>query len=330
MRNINWGIISAGIIAKKMANAISHVPNTNVIGVASKSLEKAKKFAQENNIKNHFSYNEIVNCKDIDVIYVASTHNFHFENAKLALEHGKHVVIEKAFTVNAEQASQLVNIARQKNLFLMEAIWTRFLPSINLLKNQIKSSQIGDVKEIDVSFGQFVPPKFEKRLKSPDLAGGTTLDMGIYPISFVCYLLDELPIEVKSMTYFSDSGVDEISNYMFRFPSGCFANIKTSYNLMMRNEAIIYGDKGYIEFPNFQSGKQFTLSRHGGTNNVKEVIEFTERNNENGFVYQVEEVVKYLQENKLESSIISLNESVAIMKIMDKMRKDWGFKYPFE
>ncbi|ASG68436.1 hypothetical protein fh0823_14500 [Francisella halioticida] len=141
----------------------------------------------------------------------------------------------------------------------MEAIWTRFLPSINLIKNKIQKGEIGNVKEIDISFGNFVATEYEKRLKDPNLAGGVTLDMGIYPISFICYILGELPKEIKSMVHFSDLGVDEVANYMFRFKSGCFANIKTSYNLIMKNGAIIYGDKGYIEFPNFQSGEKFTL-----------------------------------------------------------------------
>jgi len=170
----------------------------------------------------------------------------------------------------------------------------------------------------------------KKRLKDPKLAGGVTLDMGIYPISLVCYLLDELPTDIKSMTRFSELGVDEISNYMFRFPSGCLTNICASYNLKMNNEALIYGTEGYIQFPQFQTGERFTIFKHNGTNDIKDTIDIYEHNHSNGFIYQVEEVVRCINEGKMESEIIPLKETIGIMEVMDKMREEWGFKYTFE
>jgi len=329
-KKLNWGIIGAGIIAYKLADALKLNPNSQLFAVASKTPSRAKIFAEKNSVENAYSYEEIVNSKEIDIIYVATTHNFHFDNAKLALEHGKHVLMEKPFTVNAKEAKELVNIARGNKLFLMEAIWTRFLPSVKLLKNKITNHEIGDVKQIEISFGWFVSTQYEKRLKDPKLAGGVTLDMGIYPISLVCYLLEELPIHIKSMTRFSDLGVDEISNYMFRFPSGCLTNICTSYNLRMKNEALIYGTEGFIQFPQFQTGERFTINKHHRTNDIEDKIEVFEKNHNNGFIYQVEEVVSCISEGKLESKIIPLNETVGIMEVMDKMREEWGFKYPFE
>jgi len=322
--------MGAGIIATKMADALKINPDCQLYAVASKTLSKAKKFADEKDVEKALSYQEIVNDEEIDIIYVATTHNFHYKNARLALEHGKHVLVEKAFTVNAKEAKELVDLARKKNLFLMEAMWTRFLPSLKKLKNLIQTHEIGEVKSLNISFGGFVGPEYEKRLTEPDLAGGVTLDMGIYPISVVCFLLGELPKEIKSMTRFSDLGVDEISNYMFRFPSGCFANISTSYNLKMRNQAEIYGSKGYIEFPEFHKGDRFTIFKHDGTNEIKDVKKVVENNHENGFIYQVEEVVNCLRDGKLVSNIMPLNETISIMEIMDKMRDEWGFKYPFE
>ena len=313
-----------------MANALRITPNNQLYAVASKTPSKAKIFADKNSIENVYSYEEIVNNGEIDIIYVATTHNFHFDNAKLALEHGKHVLIEKPFTINAKQAQELVRIAREKNLFLMEAIWTRFLPSIKMLKKKITNHEIGDVKQINISFGNFVSPKYEKRLTDPALAGGVTLDMGIYPISFVCYMLGELPSEVKSMTRFSDLGVDEISDYLFKFPSGCMSTINTSYKLLMNNTAIIYGSKGYIEYPDFQEGEKFQIHSHGRQNNIIKVKEIVEKNSDNGFIYEVEEVVKCIQTGKTESSIIPIQETIDIMKVMDGMREEWGLKYPFE
>jgi len=171
---------------------------------------------------------------------------------------------------------------------------------------------------------------FEKRLIDPALAGGVTLDMGIYPISFVCYMMGGIPSEVKSMTRFSDLGVDEISDYMFKFPSGCMATINTSYNLGMKRTAYIYGSKGYIEFPEFQFGEKFFVNIHNGTNEIESTKEIIEKNHTNGFIYQVEEVVKCIGEGKTESSVIPVQESIDIMKLMDGMRKEWGLRYPFE
>ncbi len=327
---LTWGIIGAGIIAEKMADALHQNPGSKLLAVASKTLTRAENFAEKNKVPKACSYDEIVNNNDIDIIYVATTHNFHFKNAKLALEHGKHVLIEKAFTVNAQEALSLAELASDKNLFLMEAIWVRFLPSYKLLKKMLMDGIIGDIKQINVSFGNFVPPMYEKRLTDPALAGGVTLDMGIYPISFVCYMLGELPTDVKSMTRFSDLGVDEISDYLFKFPSGSMSTISTSHKLLMKNTAMIYGTKGYIEYPDFQEGDKFFLHNHNGTNEIKSIEEIVEKNHKNGFIYQVEEVVRCISDGKTESSIIPVQETVDIMKLMDGMRTDWGFKYPFE
>lgn len=329
-KKINWGIIGAGIIANKMADALNINSDSQLYAVASKSPEKANAFAKKYNIENAFSYNEIVNCKDVDIIYIATTHNFHFENAKLALENGKHVLIEKPFTVNAKEARELINIAKKNNLFLMEAIWSRFLPSIKLLKKKIADGEIGEVKQCNFSFGWFAGSEYINRLTDPALAGGATLDLGIYPISIVCYLLGELPVDIKSMTRFSNLGVDEISNYLFRFPSGCFASISASYNLKMRNYAEIYGTKGSIEFPEFSVGEHFSIYKHDGTNDIKQTEKIVVESNSNGFIYQVEEVVRCINEGKLESDIIPLKETIAIMEVMDKMRNEWEFVYPFE
>lgn len=329
-QKLNWGIIGAGLIAHKMADALKINPDSHLLAIASKTPEKAKEFARSQGVELACNYAEIVSQPEIDVIYVATTHNFHFENAKLALEHGKHVLVEKAFTVNAQEARELVQLARDKNLFLMEAMWVRFLPSQKTLKKKIQAQSIGQVKMIDAVFGNFVGPAFDKRLKDPDLAGGVTLDMGIYPISIVCNFLGELPVEVKSMTHFSDRGVDELSNYMFRFPSGCLVNISTGYNLNLGNKMTLYGTEGILEFPDFLKGEQFSISHHGGGNETQAPVTITEKNHTNGFVYQVEEVVSCIHAGELESKSMSLNDTIAIMDVMDQMRNEWGLKYPFE
>jgi dihydrodiol dehydrogenase / D-xylose 1-dehydrogenase (NADP) len=329
-QNLKWGIMGPGLVARTLADALKIHPDCQLQAVASKTISKAESFAKKYGAEHALSYQELAENEEIDIIYVATTHNFHYENAKLALEHGKHVVIEKPFTVNANEAKELVQIAKRNNLFLMEAIWVRFLPSLKLLKARLQDGTIGEPKLFDISVGGFVGAEYRERLTNPALAGGATLDLGIYPISFVCFMLGEIPSEIKSMTRFSESGVDEISCYQFRFPSGCFATIKVSYNLKMKNDSYIYGSKGQIKFPDSLSGESFTISKHDGTNEISETMEIEEKNSDNGFIYQVEEVVHCLQEGKMESEIIPLSESIAIMEVMDKMRAEWGFKYPFE
>jgi predicted dehydrogenase len=327
---LRWGIIGAGIIAEKMAGALQLNPDSKLYAIASKTPEKARQFAHNHDVEKAYSYQELVADPKVDIVYIATTHNFHFENACLALKAGKHCLIEKPITVNARQAKILQEMASRKKLFLMEAMWSRFLPSLVHLKNQLNSGIIGKVRCLSFSFGGFTPPKYAKRLRDPELAGGVTLDMGIYPISIACYLLGELPAEIKSMTEMSKTGVDELSSYLFRFPSGCFATITTSFNLLMRNEALLYGMDGYISFPDFHVGTKFTVQKHNGERKVQTEKEIQTAQVENGFVYQVEEVTRCIRAGMYESTVMPVSESITIMEIMDKMRADWGFQYPFE
>ncbi len=332
MKQIHWGILGAGIIAKKMADAIAILEHNQVIAIASKSMDRAEKFAKAHQIQTACSYQELAVHPAIDIVYIATTHNFHFENAKLMLLHNKSVVIEKPFTVNAKEAKELVDLARTKKLFLMEAIWTRFLPSMQWLRTKIQSQDIGILRAIHISFGTFVPPKYEKRLTDPTLAGGVTLDMGIYPITLACFVTGELPKTITSAAVFSTTGVDEIANYIFQFPSECVASITTSYQLKMKNDAIFYGTKGYITVPSFpfQTGQQFSISHHNGTNDIITTEEVNIENHSNGFIYQAEAVAQCIREGHLESTIMPLEETIGIMQTMDTMREQWGFKYPFE
>lgn len=327
---IRWGILGAGNIAYKFADAVARDPDSILVSVASNTPGKAAAFAESVGISPDDSYQSLVRRDDIDVVYVATTHNFHTDNAMLALNHGKSVLIEKPFTVNARQARSLVNLARDKGLFLMEAIWTRFLPTMIELRKRLQKKAIGEVRHMNLTFGGFAPEKYRPRLVDPALAGGVTLDMGIYPISFVCYLAGELPVQVQSLCQFSDTGVDERATYQFRFANGMTASIATSYALKMKQEAVLYGSTGYIEYPDFQSGNAFSIHHHGGTNEVDHSVAVELDQADNGFVYQVAEVVRCLRAGERESPVISHRETVAIMALMDDMRQQWGLRYPFE
>ncbi len=329
-RKIRWGIIGPGIVAHKMARAIQMDPDSELLSVASRTPAKAVDFANAYGIGAAESYEELARDPDIDIIYIATTHNFHHENAMLALDHGKNLLVEKAFCVNAGQAREMVALARKNGCFLMEAIWTRFFPAIRQLQDVLGSGRIGELMHLSLTFGGFVPDHFRTRLMTPELAGGVTLDKGIYSISFICQVLGEIPDEIKSMARFGLSGVDELATYQFRFPSGRTAIVSTSCSLLMKSEAMLYGTLGYIDFPQFKEGREFTLSIHNGTNQISETQRFVSEHHPNGFIYEIAEVVRCLRSGKLESETIPLDETVAIIEVMDRIRAEWGFKYPFE
>lgn len=328
--NLRWGIIGAGLIAHKLADAVNLDPDSTLVAVASKSAERAQAFAEQYGIEGTADYAALVSRADIDVIYIATTHNFHYENALLALQHKKHLLVEKPFTVNAAQAQELIALAARNGCFMMEAIWVRFLPSMIRLKQILQSGTIGEIKLFNISFGGIAQAQYLPRLTDPELAGGVTLDMGIYPLTFVNFLLDDLPSASKSFCRFASTGVDELAAYQLQYESGCIASINTSFNLFTRMEAMIYGSLGYIEFPHFQQGTTFTVHIHNGTRTIESSDTITEENHGNGFIYQVAEVVRQIRAGKLESNIIPLKETLATMQLMDSLRAEWGFRYPFE
>jgi predicted dehydrogenase len=329
-KKIGWGIIGAGLIAHKLADAVLFDPDSELVAVASKSPERAQQFAVQYGIAAMDSYEDLVQRDDVDVVYIATTHNFHYENALLALRHKKHLLVEKPFTVNALQAAELIGLARSNGCFMMEAIWVRFLPSMMRLKQILDSGAIGEIRLFNITFGGIAQPQYLPRLTDPKLAGGVTLDMGIYPITFVNYLLGARPEVSKSLCRFSKTGVDELATYQFQYASGCIACVNTSFNLYTPMEAMIYGSMGYIQFPHFQFGTTFHLHIHNGTRTIERSETITEENHGNGFIYQVAEVVRRVRAGELESPIITWQETLETMQLMDNLRAEWGFVYPFE
>ncbi|MFN2424537.1 MAG: Gfo/Idh/MocA family protein, partial [Cryomorphaceae bacterium] len=180
------------------------------------------------------------------------------------------------------------------------------------------------------SFGNAAPARYRNRLESPELAGGVTLDMGVYPISTACYLMDSLPEKVQSMAHICETGVDDTANYLLRFPGGRFASLSASFNLKMDNVAHIYGSKGSITMPDFHQGDHFEISLYGEDNQIASTETVRPEQNPNGFVHEVEEVRDCIAAGLTESKLMPIDETIGIMEIMDAMRAEWGLKYPFE
>ncbi|MDO3384591.1 Gfo/Idh/MocA family oxidoreductase [Gilvimarinus sp. SDUM040013] len=325
---IRWGIIGAGIIAHQMSDAISASEGNELVAVASRTAPKARDFAGKYGISAE-TYESLIARADIDVIYIATTHNFHCENALQALAGNKNLVIEKPFTVNADQAEQIARAARERNLFVMEAIWTRFLPSMQALREQVAEGVLGKVKVAHVTFGGISADQYRGRLYDPALAGGVTLDMGIYPISMLCCVLGELPTAVTGRCLFSDTGIDETASYQLTFASGCIATVNTSINMMLGQTMTLYGDEGRVNYPDFQGKGEYTLTQLDGRETTEEGV-FGADNADNGFIHQVEEAARCLRAGLSESPIIPLGESVAIMKVLDDLRHQFPLRYDFE
>ena len=325
---LRWGIMGAGNIAHKMAEAIGLEAGCELVAVASKTPSKAEAFARQYDLAAE-TYQSLLERADVDIIYVATTHNFHADNALMALAHGKHLVVEKPFTVNGAQARQLQQAAKNNRCFLMEAIWTRFLPLMTRLREALRDGTIGEVKLANINFGGIAPDYFWGRVTDPALAGGATLDMGIYPVSMLCYLLGEIPEVRAASCRFSDTGVDEVACYQLEFPSGCLATVNTSFNLLMGQEALLFGDKGYIDYPDFQRGNRFTVKFREGREITSERTICAEHA-DNGFVYQVREAARCVREGRLESEVIPVAETVAIMEVLDSIRAQFPLRYDFE
>ena len=327
MRTIRWGIIGAGHIAVKFATALNSLTDTELTAIASRSIDKAYEFAERFHVgKAYGSYEELVKDSDIDVIYIATPHTEHKKNASLCITHGKAVLCEKSFTVNQREAEVLITLAKEHKIFLMEAMWTKFLPVTRMVKQWIDEKRIGKVKYLQASFGfqsEFNP---SSRLYDLHLAGGALLDVGVYPISYATFLMGRMPDKVVSSAVLGRSKVDEMNAIILQYEDGTIAELSSSITGNIGTDATIVGEKGRIFVPTFWSAEKAELYDSNGKLVETYALPFTS----NGFVYEIEEVNRCLREGKLQSDVIPHEETLAVMKLMDGLRADWGLVYPTE
>lgn len=327
MKRTNWGILSTGTIAKKFATTISQLSECgNIIAVASRKEETAKQFAIEYQIpKAYTNYRELAEDPEIDVIYIATPHSFHYENAKLCLENGKNVLCEKSFTTNATQARELIALAREKNLFIMEAFWTKFLPAYQELHRIIKDGVIGEITHFRAQYG-FAPTGARYIRKfDPQLAGGALLDIGVYAIGVAAMVLGYNPKEVHSNGIIGEYGTDTFNSIMLDYENGVTAHLITTIGSIIDPQAVVFGTKGHILLPEFSALQSFQVVLDDGTQYIKDfpfVI--------NGFEYQINEVERCLKNHAVESSVMTHKNTIDVMSLMDKIRSDWGLRFPCE
>ncbi|ELC8385372.1 Gfo/Idh/MocA family oxidoreductase [Clostridium perfringens] len=322
MKKLKWGILGPGNIARDFAQALNRV-NGEVYAVASRNKERAEKFARENNVKKAYgSYDEIIKDKDIDVVYIATPHSNHYEYIIKSLNNNKHVLCEKAITVNERELEEALKIARENNLVLEEAMTLFHMPLYEKVIKKINKEDLGKVNIVQVSFGSFKEYDENNRFFNLDLAGGALLDIGTYALSFARYFLSSMPEEILSTVKKAKTGVDEESGIILKTKEDEIATISLAFRSKMPKRGIVSCDNGFITIDNFPRANKATINYLDGT---VEVIECGEE--EKALDYEVIFMEERIKENK-ESNSIDLTYDVT--KIMNKVRKDWGIVYPFE
>lgn len=326
-QNIRWGILGTGNIAKLFATGLQATPDAELLAVGSRSVDTAQQFASLFNIPRKYpTYEQLANDPDIDVVYIATPHPFHMDNTNLCLNAGKAVLCEKPFAINASQVKKMIELARSKNLFLMEAMWTRFLPLITELRQWLKQNLIGQPRMLQANFGFKTNSTSEPNLFNPELAGGALLDVGVYCISLASMLFGQPPQKITSIADIGQTGVDEQSAFILGYDKGRLAVLTCAISTDTQDHAIISGTKGSIKIHSpFWQPTAATISIEGKDNQLVE-MPLTG----NGYNYEAQEVIQCIKAGKLESNIMPLDETLTIVKTMDDIRAQWGLKYPNE
>jgi predicted dehydrogenase len=310
---LRWGILSTGGIAHTFASDLRFIEEGVVAAVGSRSLAAADAFGDEFDVPRRYgSYEALVGDPDVDVIYVATPHPFHLANATLALEAGKPVLVEKAFTMNGAEARELVALARSKELFLMEAMWTRHLPHVAKLRELIGEGVLGELVTVEADHGKWFAADPTHRLFAPELGGGAMLDLGVYPVSFASMLLGT-PDRITALVDAAFTGVDAQASMLFGYASGAQAVLTCTSSARTATRACVSGTKARVEIDgDFYAPTSFTLIARTGE---RERFEFSSKGR--GLHYQAQEVARCLSEGVTESPLMPLDESVAIMDTMD-------------
>ena len=337
MKVVNWAILAPGRIAHKMAEAMKKSKGKiNLYAVGSRDLERAKQFAQKWGFeKSYGSYKDLLSDPKVDAVYVANPHSFHFDSVMACLEAGKHVLCEKPAACNLDQLTKMIEKAKEKKLFFMEAMWTAFNPCIKKIKKIISEGKIGEIKHISTEFKGRFPFDLKSRMWAPELAGGALLDLGIYNIYYAMIINNFEPIINHSSSARLSNGVDAWNSVNLTFKNGVTTHFESSIDipsLTNRHDAIIYGSKGYIYSTNFNRQESAEVHVYTGDSySHSDLVEKIEAPFDvNGFEYQVIDATECILNGKIESEIHSFQHSIDLCKVMDNLRNDWGFKYPFE
>lgn len=319
------GIIGAGWIAEKMAEALAPLEDYCVYAIASRSIGKATEFAGRWNIpKAYGSYEDMVKDNDVDLVYIATPHSHHFPHAMLALNAGKPVLVEKAFTANAAEAEELIETACSKGLFITEAIWTRYMPLSHKVKEIMESGIIGKPRVITATLCYMM--EFKERILRPDLCGGALLDLGVYALNFARMYFGTDIVRTVSNCHMGPTGIDLQECISLSYADGKMANLQAGTLCLNDRQGIINGTEGYIRVDNINCPEVVEVYRN------YELVERYVKPEDmvNGYEYQVIEARRCIEAGLAESPMMPHQETLDIMKQMDGLRKEWGVVYPMD
>jgi len=322
-RIIRWGILGTGRIARDFASGLRATPDAVLAAVGSRSVDSAASFASAFEVPLVFgSYEELAACPGIDIIYIATPHPMHAANAILALRAGKAVLCEKPFAMNRREAGEMVALARAKNLFLMEAMWTRFMPALAEVKRVIASGEIGKVTQLHADFGFSATPDPAHRVNDPTLGGGALLDLGIYPLSIACALLGQVET-VQAQAIMGETGVDLTTAFTMRHAGGTLSVCSCSLRARAPSELVVSGTRGSVRMHRmFHMAESITVDLLDGPSRTISTPWIG-----NGYAHEAIEAGRCLREGLLESPAMTHDDTLAIMGLLDTIRKQIGLRY---
>ncbi|MCR4740861.1 MAG: Gfo/Idh/MocA family oxidoreductase [Lachnospiraceae bacterium] len=319
------GILGAGNIATTMATTLQSVKDAECYAVASRDINKARDFANKYGFEKAYgSYSDMLSDPYVQLVYIATPHSHHYEHIKLCLDHGKHVICEKAFTANAAQAEEVIRIAEERGLFITEAIWTRYMPMRDTINRIVRSGIIGNPTSLSANLGY--PLQHIRRMVKPELAGGALLDLGVYVINFASMVFGDEISSISAECIKYDSGVDAQETIMFSYADGRMASLYVTMLAQTDRRGIINGTNGYIEIENinnYESIRVFNLDR-------KVIAEYAAPLQITGYEYEIVSSMNAIRAGDLECREMPHFETIRMMQIMDSIREAWGIRFPFE
>lgn len=326
MQKVRLGIVGPGEIVRRVMLDFHRSQGIELVAIASRSLERAKAAAEKYGAKYAFgSYEELAECQEVDLVYIATPHVFHCQQSILMMRHGKHVLCEKPLCVTREEAKSMVDCAKEQGVFLMEAMWTRCFPASQKLAQLVSQGAVGQVRYLSGGFGFPCDGNVQGRLMNPDLAGGSLLDVGVYPIMLAIQLLGPHPSRIWGDCAYTTTGVDAHCGFQLQYGNGATAQLSSAIDVVIPTTAMIGGEKGYLEIPEFWHPTQIRLVLNNGETQV-----YTYPAENQGFRYEFTHVADCIRQGLQQSPLVPWEDSLAEVEIQTQLRRQWGISYPCE
>lgn len=319
------GVLGTGGIVKSVTPTLKRMENMECYAIASRTFERAQQAAEEYGYEKAYgSYEELVADPEVELVYIATPHSRHYDDMVLCIEHKKSVLCEKAFTMNAKQAKHIKELAAKENVFVAEAIWTRYMPSRNMIGEIVESGIVGNVTTLTANLSYVISQNY--RIVAPELAGGALLDVGVYGVNFATMHFGDDIERIESSVQFTDTGVDGRESITIFYKDGRMAVLTHGIYARSDRKGIFYGDKGYIVVENINNPQ--SVSVYDLQDQLIKHVDVPEQIS--GYEYQFQECAECICTGCIESKSMPLDDSIFVMEIMDKLRNDWGLVYPQE